>query len=344
MHELAHMWFGNLVTPVDWTHIWLNEGFATYVEALWVEHAYGRDAFVSFMQQHDWGHGYPDDALIRDPSRSWVPYYFRTIAYHKGAWVLHMLRRQLGDEDFFASLRAFVEDPDLRYGNAHSEDFQRICEEVSGQDLEWFFRQWLHRTTYPRFRMSWTGVETEGGHEVRIRLRQEQVPDLRDGDTPYRVPVELLVTGQGVDERVTVWSDRLDQTFVIPLDGRADNVIFDPDRWLLHDLVIDDVSTVPPASPTARLLPAHPNPFNPRCLFRWEVAAETTDRVEIFDMKGRRILARSQPVRGPGPREFLWTGVDEDGRPAPSGTYLYRVTCRGTDEVWRLEGKVTLAR
>jgi len=344
MHELAHMWFGNLITPVDWTQIWLNEGFATYAEALWVEHRYGRDAFVSFMNNHRWGLGYPDDALIRDPSSSWAPYYFRTIAYHKGAWVLHMLRRQLGDGDFFDSLRAYLEDPTLRYGNADSADFQRVCEEVSGQDLEWFFHQWLYRTTYPVLRMSWANVETEGGHEVRVRLRQEQVPDLLEGDAPYRIPVELNVRGTGLDETVTVWSDQPDQTFVIPVAGPANNVYVDPDRWLLHDLTVEDISAVPEAPGPVRLLPAYPNPFNPRCLFRWESDRETTDLVEIFDMKGRRILDRSLPVRPAGPREFLWTGTDGDGRPAPSGTYLYRVTSRGDGGPWRLEGKVTLAR
>ena len=117
----------------------MNEGFATYIEALWVEHRYGREAFVSFMNNHDWGHGEPTDALIRDASVSWPPYYFRTISYHKGAWVLHMLRRQLGDEDFFQSLRDYVNAPALRYDNAHSDDFQAVCEEVSGQDLDSFF-------------------------------------------------------------------------------------------------------------------------------------------------------------------------------------------------------------
>ena len=94
----------------------------------------------------------------------------------------------------------------------------------------------------------------------------------------------------------------------------------------------------------ATLLPAYPNPFNPRCLFRWETAEATTDLVEIYDVKGRRIFSERRPAAEAGPREFLWTGLDDQGRAAPSGTYLYRITCRADGDTWRLQDKVTLAR
>jgi len=344
MHELAHMWFGNLVTPEDWTQIWLNEGFATYAEALWVENKYGRDAFVSFMNHHNWGHGDPTDALIRDSTSSWPPYYFRTIAYHKGAWVLHMLRRQLGDAHFFQSLRDYVNDPDLQYGTANSADFQAACEAVSGQDLNWFFEQWLYRTALPVFDVTWDNYEQDGQHEVRVRLRQVQEPGLVLGSAPYRVPVEFLLTGAGISEAVTVMNDQLDQTFVFPVSGPINNIYLDPDRWLLHRSSKEQVSAVQDIQGPIRLLPAYPNPFNPRCLFRWEAAESTTDLVEIFDMKGHRVLAVPRKATAAGPREFLWTGVDAEGHQAPSGTYLYRITCRSTEQEWRLQGKVTLAR
>ena len=168
MHELAHMWFGNLITPVDWTHVWLNEGFATYAEALWAENKWGSSGLISFMRQHDWGHDYGNDTLIRNPNSSHPPYYFRPIAYHKGAWVLHMLRRQLGDMGFFASLNRYLNNPDLRFGNAHSDDFRQACEDATGQDLQWFFDQWLYRSTYPVFEMTW---------QQRLDRREKPVQD-----------------------------------------------------------------------------------------------------------------------------------------------------------------------
>jgi len=352
VHELAHMWFGNLITPVDWTQIWLNEGFATYVEALWAENKWGRTGLVSFMNQHDWGHGYPDDSLIRESTSSHAPYYFRTIAYHKGAWVLHMLRRQLGDEDFFASLASYLNNPALRFGNAHSDDFRQACEDVSGQDLQWFFDQWLFRTTYPVFDLAWNNDWQAGSNQFRIQLSQVQVPDLVLGDQAYRVPVDFKLVGAGLDTVVTVMSDQLDQEFVITLGVDVTNVYLDPDRWLLHDKAVAKSRSADHdlVKATVRLYPAYPNPFNPRCLFRWEAATATQDLVEIFDVQGRRILSEQRDSAAAGPREFLWTGVDSQGRQAPSGTYLYRVTCRGQsidgggDSSWQLQGKVTLAR
>ncbi|MEN8007981.1 MAG: M1 family aminopeptidase [Candidatus Krumholzibacteriota bacterium] len=352
IHELSHMWFGDMISPEDWTHIWLNEGFATYVEALWAEHRWGPTGLISFMNQHDWGHGYPTDSLIRDSASSYAPYYFRTIAYHKGAWVLHMLRRQLGDNDFFAALTAYLNNPALRFGNAHSDDFRQACEDVSGQDLQWFFDQWLYRTTYPVFDLAWNNDWQEGTNQFRIQLNQVQVPDLVQGDLPYRVPVEFKLVGTGLNTVVTVMSDQLNQEFVIPLDTDVTAVYLDPERWLLHDMAVaksqpanDDLAKAP-----VRLYPAYPNPFNPRCLFRWEAATTTQDLVEIFDVQGRRILSRQLASAEAGPREFLWTGIDSQGQQAPSGTYLYRVTCRGRasdgggDSSWQLQGKVTLAR
>ena len=352
IHELSHMWFGNLVTPVDWTHIWLNEGFATYAEALWAEHKWGPAGLKSFMNCHNWGHGYPDDALIRDPSNPNPSYYFRTIAYHKGAWVLHMLRRMLGDEDFFASLRTYLDTPALRYGNAHSEDFRQVCEDVSGQDLVWFFKQWLYRTTFPVFELDWNNNWRDGNNQFRIHLSQVQVPDQVEGDKAYRVPVEFLLRGAGLDTLVTVMNDRLDQDFVITLPAMVTQVYLDPERWLLFRMA--EAKSLPPdgdvTKAPVRLYPAYPNPFNPRCLFRWEAAVTTRDLLEIFDVQGRRILSEQLGVKGAGQREFLWTGIDSHGRQAPSGTYLYRITCRGQvpesggESSWQLQGKVTLAR
>jgi aminopeptidase N len=353
MHELAHMWFGNLITPVDWTHIWLNEGFATYAEALWAEHKYGFPGLRSFMVQHDWGHNYGNDALVRNPSWDSPAYYFRPIAYHKGAWVLHMLRRWLGDEDFFASLTHYLNNPALRYGNAHSNDFQQACEEVSGQNLQWFFDQWLYRTTYPVYELAWGNEWYDGENLFRIHLSQVQVPDPFMGSGPYMVPVDFRLRGAGLDTLVTVRNDQREQDFVIPLSTEVTVVHMDPDNWLLHRIA-SEVISVPDdelVQGPVRLLPAYPNPFNPRCLFRWETTTTTRDLIEIFDVQGRRILVEQREAVGPGGRDFIWTGFDSQGRQAPSGTYLYRITCQGHaagqnegETSWQLQGKVTLAR
>lgn len=349
MHEVAHMWFGDLVTPEDWTHIWLNEGFATYAEALWAEHVYGPAGLTSYMGSHDWGHGYGTDTLVRDSGNSNPPYYFRAIAYHKGAWVLHMLRRWLGDEDFFASLRAFLDDPEFRFSTANSLDFQQVCEATSGQNLSWFFDQWLYRTTYPILRLDWQNNWQEGANDVRVRLRQEHDAEPDGSLSAFQIPVELRFVGSGLDTTVTVFTHQLDQEFVIPLGATINNVYVDQNRWLLHDMSTNksEISRNVIKAPV-KLLPAYPNPFNPRTIFHWEATTTTSDQVEVFDVQGRRILHQDLGEKGPGLREFLWLGVDNSGQQYPSGIYLYRITTRGRidGEAFsrQLQGKVTLAR
>jgi len=349
IHELSHMWFGNMISAADWTHVWLNEGFATYAEALWAENQYGPSGLKSFMVSHDWGHGYGTDTLVRDGSNSYPPYYFRAIAYHKGAWVLHMLRRWLGDATFFASITTYLENPDLRWSTANSLDFQIACETTSGQNLDWFFNQWLYRTTYPILRLEWQNNWQEGANEVRVRLYQEHDPEPDGSLDAFSIPVELRFVGSGLDTTITVFSHLLDQEFVIPLGATINNVYVDPNRWLLHDLSTNranlshNVTNAP-----VKLLPAYPNPFNPRTIFHWEATTTTHDRVEVFDVQGRRILHQDLGEKGPGAREFIWLGTDDDGKQYPSGIYLYRITTRGLvdgQEFSRqLHGKVTLAR
>jgi len=350
VHELSHMWFGNLITPVDWTQIWLNEGFATYTEALWAEHKWGFTGLRQFMATHNWGFGYGWDTLVKKSTISDPTYFFNAIPYNKGAWVLHMLRRWIGDEDFFASLRAYLDNPDLRYGNATSTDFQAACEEVSGQDLGWFFDQWLYRTTHPVYRMGWHNDWQDGTNRFTVQLQQVQIPDPVYGTQPYKVQVDFRLVGSGLDTTVTVINDQLDQIFTFDLDTDVTQVVLDPDRWLLHG--VDDnplASATPTASGPLQLLAAYPNPFNPRCRIRWQTETATRDRLEIFDMRGQRVVSRQLSAAAPGIREYVWDGLDEGGRPRPSGAYLYRITSRGTDKdgrggAWSVQGKITLVR
>jgi len=350
MHELAHMWFGDLVTPTDWTQVWLNEGFATYCEALWAEHQWGQAGLRSFMGAHNWGFGYGWDTLVKNAAISDPTYYFNPIPYNKGAWVLHMLRRWVGDADFFTILRNYLEDPTLRFANASSSDFQQHCEAVSGQDLEWFFHQWLYRNNHPVFRMGWSEVWQDGQDQVTIRLEQVQDPDPLDGNAPYKVQADIRLRGAGLDTMVTVANDQADQMYTFTMPAVVTSVDFDPDLWLLHKMDGSPyVAGTPSAPQPVRLLAAYPNPFNPRCNILWEADGPTLDVVEIFDVAGRRILKRLQSTAGPGPRDFLWDGNDGAGKPRPSGTYLYRITSSGRDAegssgTWLLRGKIQLVR
>lgn len=230
-HEVAHHWFGNGVTEAEWPHLWLSEGFATYLTDVYTERVYGRDAMarrlaaerrsvLGFSQQA------PErpviDTLAADPTELLNPN-----SYQKGAWVLHMLRRQVGDDAFFSGLRRLY---DERFGGiALTDDVRRVMEDESGQALGTFFDQWLRRADEPAVEATWSPTE-EGVH---VRLHQTQRGE------PFVLPVDVAVWVEGADGfprralTETVDMDSRSAEVTLPVEGDVVGVEVDPDTWLL---------------------------------------------------------------------------------------------------------------
>jgi aminopeptidase N len=215
-HELAHQWFGNSLSVKDWRHVWLNEGFATYAAVLFQEGRDGRDAYRTEMNK------LADDELtgpifmadVTDSKKL-----FGAVTFQKAAWVLHMLRHVMGDQQFFAALRKYV--AEYSYRNVSTEDFRAVCERVYGKSLEWFFAQWIYGVARPSYQVSWT---TAGDH-LSLEVRQVQT------DAPvFAMPIEVMVKSASGEQRQTIWNDRKEQTFDVPL---GDSVVLDPDGWIL---------------------------------------------------------------------------------------------------------------
>lgn len=144
LHELAHQWFGNSVTPATWQDAWLNEGFATYFMWLWFEHEGGSAYFDLVVNA---GYKTIKADKMWAPAKPHRGRLFDEAIYTRDAWTLHALRLQIGDEAFFRLLRTWV--ARHQYGNASTADFMALAEEVSGQELDAFFQTWLYQDEVP---------------------------------------------------------------------------------------------------------------------------------------------------------------------------------------------------
>ncbi|HWS86007.1 MAG TPA: M1 family metallopeptidase [Pyrinomonadaceae bacterium] len=228
-HEIAHQWFGDSVTESDWHHLWLSEGFATYFGALFYERADGRDKFVRLMLDNKERYLKDAESVARpvyDPSVKDLFKLLNRNNYQKGAWVLHMLRRVVGDEKFFAGVRDYYRT--YRDGNALTEDFRRVMELHHGKPLDWFFRQWIYEPGFPAYEAAWTWDES--AKRVRVQIRQTQPGE------PFDMPLDVEVNDGGEPRRAVVRLFHREATFDFPAERRPRSVAIDPDEWVLKTL------------------------------------------------------------------------------------------------------------
>ncbi|MFA6977742.1 MAG: M1 family aminopeptidase [Ignavibacteriaceae bacterium] len=223
VHEAAHQWWGNCVTPKSWKDIWLNEGFATYSEALYDEIVFGKDALFSNMSKN---FSTEFEGPLYNPGSN----LFSSKVYRKGAWVLHMLRWEVGDENFFTILHQYF---DLyQYKNASSEDFRKVCEEVAKRDLTEFFNQWVYvGENIPIVNYRWkVKQDDDSTYYVVINLKQVQ-----KGETEYHFPVEVqfLFDNPGDDYSEKIIVDGSDYETTIKLKKKMNSLKLDPSGWLL---------------------------------------------------------------------------------------------------------------
>ncbi len=327
-HELSHMWFGDQVGPATWEDIWLNEGFATYSEALYYDHTgeYTAGGYLFERRRQDSFLG-----SVYDPV-----YTFGHTTYWKGAWVLHMLRQLLGDASFFDALRTWAQRPPAEGGVAGdvatTAQFQALVEEVATggarQDIAGFFDRWVYGEGRPIYYFEWSRGPGDGGSwELGLELQQIQsgglFPDSLDvgvafaaGDTVIRVaPAERLQSYQ--------WNFAAEPT----------DLELDPAHRLLHGS-IEGVAGDTPLS----LLPHYPNPFGSRRGTTIQIALRQagTVRADIYDASGRHVRQLWNEHREQGILETFWGGVNDEGHPQAYGVYFLRAETQGYAETRKL--------
>ena len=316
-HELAHQWFGDLVTMRAWSHIWLNEGFASYAEALWAEHLGGPEAYHDYVASFDRGL-FPTSVFVYDSTNN-GSLFSRTV-YDKGALVLHMLRHVLKDEAFFAALKAYA--VEFAYSNATTEDFRRVCERAYGADLNWFFQQWVYGRYRPFYEYSWYDSTALDRHVVVLQLDQ-----IQDNTGLFTMPLDVRIsTAAGADTTFVVWDSLASQTFYFDLAEAATNLEIDPDGWVLKFLQEKPTSVASASEPRSfHLEQNYPNPFNAETVLAYSTPGKAVVTLEIYDLLGRRVRRWVQSVSAPGSYTVRWDGHDGSGRPVTSGIYFYRL-------------------
>jgi len=223
VHEMAHQWWGDMITCESWQDIWLNEGWASYAEALYFETIDGAAAYRSYMMGMDYTSG--GTIYVQDTSQTWN--IFTSRVYDKGAWVLHMLRGVVGEELFFDGIDAWY-NSEFKFKAATTEDFKNVYEAATGFELDPFFDQWIHGTYRPYYQWSMmTEPAPEGGYNMYMRVKQVQtsLPQVFD------MPVDFYFSGPNdtvtfqIDERST----RLKYHFPV----NVSTVAMDPLNWVM---------------------------------------------------------------------------------------------------------------
>jgi aminopeptidase N len=236
-HEVAHQWWGDLITLREWSHTWLNESFGTYSDYLWTRHEFGED-------EGAWALLGKKNAYLREAHNRYVrPIVFNRYdrphdnfdshTYPKGACIIHQLRFLLGDEAFFRVLSAFLHEHAFQPVDTY--DFMRTVKDVTGQNMDWFFEQYFFSAGHPVFEVS-SSWEASAG---QIRLQVAQVQDRDHGVPIYRTPVQIgIVTPSGKTVE-TVWLENEFDVFVFESREAPLLVRFDEGNWLLKEWTYD---------------------------------------------------------------------------------------------------------
>ena len=222
-HELGHQWFGDLVTCKDWGHIWLNEGFATYMEFLWTEAHFGKDQgdYERWQGAREWfeqAQLFSKPIVRHDFTESEE---FDGNAYTKGGWVLYMLRQRLGEEAFYRGLQHYLEVN--RGKNVVTADFAKAVEEATHVNIDQFLGQWVYSAGAPKFEMSYSYDEAK--KEVRLEVKQTQKTEGRVG--VFQVAVEIELTTPSGKKSFSIVTSKQTETFVLPSDAEPLLVLFD---------------------------------------------------------------------------------------------------------------------
>jgi len=223
-HELAHQWWGDFVTCENFNHIWLNEGFATYSEALWYEHLNGPGTASYYQLTANLYLG-PGTVYVEDPQNDNI--FDGGLSYSKGSWVLHMLRHVVGDSIFSEILQTYYGSEQFQFGTATTEEFQNLCEQISSIKLEKFFHQWIYEEYYPQYVVNWNWEQNGPSFDIELEIRQQQ------SNHYFWMPIDVTVNTTEGEFTFIVWDSLESQNFHISVSSEPSALQIDKNNWIL---------------------------------------------------------------------------------------------------------------
>lgn len=283
VHELAHMWFADMITCEDWHHGWLNEGFASYAEALWVEEKNGINAYHNYMVGFEFYSG--GSVYMPDVSNPFT--LFQGIIYDKGGYVLHMLRHVLGDEVFFDCLLQYSNSSDHQYKHATSEEFQELCETISGEDLTMFFDQWIYDEYYPVYEYDYL---QNGDFDTELVILQTQNDD--GWREVFEMPIDVFITfNDATDTLIVVQNDLVLQSYDFSFDKEISSVVLDPNNWILKFATLTDLGvSIDDGFINNQDFVLYPNPVIEELSINFYNSSSKPELIRIVDTNGKVVL------------------------------------------------------
>jgi aminopeptidase N len=311
-HELAHQWWGDLVTCKTWKDIWLNEGFATFSEDLYKEYTQGKSAyFTSMNSRANYYYNYNPGYAIYNP-----PQLFNAaISYYKGALVLNMLRYVLGDSLFFQTLSNYRNQ--FSYSNATTEDLKNVVNQTTGSDYSFFFNQWVYQPNHPYYAYNWKVTQTSNDYKLKIFLKQTQ-PHY----DVYKMPIEFLIKLASKDSVVKAWNTQREESFTFTFNEPINNVVVDPQNYILKYITRDNTLEVAETKLPDKfhLYQNYPNPFNSQTTISFTIPTDEFISIKIYDVAGNEIKTLVNEDFKAG-----YHSIKFDGDKLSTGVYFYKL-------------------
>lgn len=312
-HELAHQWWGNLVTCETWKDIWLNEGFATFSEDLYKEYSQGKAAYFSGMNaKANYYYNYNPGYAIYNP-----PYIFNAaISYYKGALVLNMLRYVLGDSLFFHALNNYRNQ--FLYSTATTDDFKNVVSQTAGEDFSYFFNQWVYQPDHPNYVYNWNVEQSQNTYRLNFILKQRQTHY-----SVYKVPFELKIQFASGDTTIKIWNTLREQSYQFEFTQQPTNVVVDPQNYILKQIARDQSLDVSNETDIIqyKLYQNYPNPFNSQTTIKFSIPSKSLVTLKIYNLLGKELKTLINKELDKG----IYSET-VDASDLTSGVYFYELT------------------